>query len=111
MLSATTERRGSERSEDGYVLITLILMVSLLIIAAAAIVPSVGFEIKRDREDELIHRGHERNANVLPALVRGKHRRAPVLRFKRFQLLYADYNCWGQRLWPNCYGPAGSRYE
>jgi len=50
-------RRAFRRSEAGYVLLTLILMVSLLIVAAAAIVPSVAFEIKRDRELEMIHRG------------------------------------------------------
>lgn len=50
-------RRGFGRREDGYVLLTLILMVTLLIIAAAAIVPSISFEIRRDREEEMIHRG------------------------------------------------------
>jgi len=50
-------RRGSRRNEDGYVLLTLILMVSLLILAAAAIVPTISFEIRRDREEEMIHRG------------------------------------------------------
>jgi type II secretory pathway pseudopilin PulG len=50
-------RRGLRRSESGYVLLTLILMVSLLIIAAAAIAPSIAFEIRRDREEEMIHRG------------------------------------------------------
>ena len=50
-------RRGFRRNEQGYVLLTLMLAVSLMIIAAAAIVPSIAFEIKRDREAELIHRG------------------------------------------------------
>jgi type II secretory pathway pseudopilin PulG len=48
-------RRG--RSEEGYVLLSLLLMVALLIVAAAAVLPSISFEIKRDRELELIHRG------------------------------------------------------
>jgi type II secretory pathway pseudopilin PulG len=52
-----TRQRAFRRNENGYVLITLILTVSLLIIAAAAIVPSIAFEIKRDREEEMIHRG------------------------------------------------------
>jgi type II secretory pathway pseudopilin PulG len=57
MIRHSHVRRGSRRNEEGYVLITLILMVSLLIIAAAAIVPTISFEIRRDREAELIHRG------------------------------------------------------
>src|SRR5712671_7508310 len=48
-------RRG--RSEQGYIMLSLLLMVALLIIAAAAVLPSIAFEIRRDREQELIHRG------------------------------------------------------
>jgi type II secretory pathway pseudopilin PulG len=45
------------RSERGYILITLILFVSLLAIAATIMLPVVAFQVKRDREEELIHRG------------------------------------------------------
>lgn len=45
------------RSERGYILITLILFVSLLAVAAMVMLPIVAFEVKRDREEELIHRG------------------------------------------------------
>lgn len=41
----------------GYILITLMLFLSLLAIAALAVLPDVVFQIKRDREEELIHRG------------------------------------------------------
>jgi type II secretory pathway pseudopilin PulG len=41
----------------GYVLLTLLLTFSLLAIAAAVIAPSIAFQIKRDREEELLHRG------------------------------------------------------
>src|SRR5260370_38150285 len=44
-------------AQEGYVLLSLLLMVALLIIAAAGVLPSISFEIKRDREQELIHRG------------------------------------------------------
>jgi type II secretory pathway pseudopilin PulG len=44
-------------SQQGWVLLTLLLAMSLLIIFAAAIVPSITFDIKRDREEEMIHRG------------------------------------------------------
>ncbi len=38
-------------------LLMLMLVVTLLAIAAAAIVPTMAFQIRRDREEELIHRG------------------------------------------------------
>lgn len=44
-------------SEQGYILLTLLLIVSLMIIATAVIVPSIAFEIRREREMELVHRG------------------------------------------------------
>jgi len=44
-------------SEQGYVLLVLILFVALLAIAVTVMLPSIGFELKRDREEELIHRG------------------------------------------------------
>jgi hypothetical protein len=43
--------------ERGYILLTLMLFVALLAIAAAAVAPSITFQIKRDREEEMIHRG------------------------------------------------------
>ena len=45
------------RSERGYILITLILFVALIAVAATVILPIVVFQVKRDREEELIHRG------------------------------------------------------
>ena len=41
----------------GGVMLTLLLAMALMIIFAAAIVPSITFDIKRDREEEMIHRG------------------------------------------------------
>ena len=38
-------------------MMTLLLIMALMIIFAAAIVPEITFEIKRDREEEMIHRG------------------------------------------------------
>jgi type II secretory pathway pseudopilin PulG len=40
----------------GYILITLMLSVTLLALAAMAILPEIAFQIKRDREEEMIHR-------------------------------------------------------
>jgi type II secretory pathway pseudopilin PulG len=50
-------RRHSRKSERGWVMLTLLLAMALLIIFAAAIIPTITFEIKRDREEEMIHRG------------------------------------------------------
>jgi type II secretory pathway pseudopilin PulG len=57
MALKSQSRTAFRRTEDGYVLLTLMLMVTLLILAMAAIVPTISFEIKRDREGEMIHRG------------------------------------------------------
>jgi len=57
----TTQRSQISSShleqERGYVLLTLLLLVCLLAITAATLAPTIAFQIKRDREEELIHRG------------------------------------------------------
>jgi type II secretory pathway pseudopilin PulG len=45
------------RRERGYILLTLMLFVAILAIGAMAWIEKVDFQIKRDREEELIHRG------------------------------------------------------
>jgi type II secretory pathway pseudopilin PulG len=44
-------------SERGYILLMLMLFVALLAIAAGALAPSMAFRARRDREEEMIHRG------------------------------------------------------
>jgi type II secretory pathway pseudopilin PulG len=44
-------------AERGYIMMTLLLVMALMAIFAAVIVSSVTFDIKRDREEEMIHRG------------------------------------------------------
>jgi type II secretory pathway pseudopilin PulG len=51
------QTRRVRRSQDGYILLTLLLAMALMIIFAAVIVPTIKFEIERDREEEMIHRG------------------------------------------------------
>jgi len=51
------QRRRGRRGEDGYILLTLLLAMALIILFAAAIVPTIKFQIERDREEEMIHRG------------------------------------------------------
>jgi type II secretory pathway pseudopilin PulG len=50
-------RRRMARAQEGWVMLTLLLAMALLVIFAAAIVPSITFDIERDREEEMIHRG------------------------------------------------------
>jgi type II secretory pathway pseudopilin PulG len=50
-------RKSVHRSERGYILITLILFVALIAIAAVILAPAFVHQMKRDREEELIHRG------------------------------------------------------
>src|SRR5690242_6865383 len=50
-------RLQTRRSQQGYILLTLMLFVALLAIAAMAVVPTIVFDAKRDREEEMIHRG------------------------------------------------------
>lgn len=52
---ATNDRRP--KRQDGYILIALVLVVALLVIGAAAILPSLVQQVKRDREEEMVHRG------------------------------------------------------
>src|SRR6184192_1785394 len=52
-----TSRSPKRRSEQGYILLMLMLFITLLAIGAAAIAPSIAFQVRRDREEEMIHRG------------------------------------------------------
>jgi len=60
MAFLTSSRRASRwhrTHEDGYVLLAMLLVVALLAITAAVALPSISFTIRRDREQEMIHRG------------------------------------------------------
>jgi type II secretory pathway pseudopilin PulG len=48
---------GTKRHQQGYILLTLLLVMALLAIAATVAAPSIVFQVKRDREEELVHRG------------------------------------------------------
>ena len=45
------------KSEQGYILLMMMLFITILAIGAAAIAPTIAFQVKRDREEEMIHRG------------------------------------------------------
>src|SRR5579862_5917269 len=57
MSFSSPTRRSARQRDSGYIMLTLTLVMALMVIFAAAIVPSITFEIKRDREEEMIHRG------------------------------------------------------
>jgi type II secretory pathway pseudopilin PulG len=50
-------RSPKRKSEQGYILLMMMLFITILAIGAAAIAPSIAFQVKRDREEEMIHRG------------------------------------------------------
>ena len=50
---------GGEGAQRGYILLSLLLVVALISIIAATAASSIAFKIRRDREEELIHRGAE----------------------------------------------------
>ena len=56
MFSLAKTRRVP-RPEQGYVLLTLLLIMAVMGIVAATLVTDLKFEIQRDREEEMIHRG------------------------------------------------------
>ena len=56
-MSCYSPMRSGRREERGYVLLALLLTMAMLVIFAAAIMPTIKFQIARDREEELIHRG------------------------------------------------------
>src|SRR5215831_3361249 len=51
--------RSKSRSQKGYVLLSIMLMVTLMLIALAVEAPRIAQQIKREKEEELIHRGNE----------------------------------------------------
>lgn len=57
MPSPCQKRRTRQTGERGYVLLSLLLMMAIMAIVAATMVTSMKFEIQRDREEEMIHRG------------------------------------------------------
>ena len=57
LLSTHLRRNTSRKSEQGYILLFLMLAFALMAIFAATLVTSIKFDMKRDREEEMIHRG------------------------------------------------------
>ena len=53
----STDPSKSRQRDGGYLLLAILLMMALMIIAATIAAPRVVQQIKRDREEEMIHRG------------------------------------------------------
>src|SRR5215472_4342277 len=51
--------RSKSRSQRGYILLSIMLMMTLMVIALAVEAPRIAQQIKREKEEELIHRGNE----------------------------------------------------
>jgi type II secretory pathway pseudopilin PulG len=52
----SSTRTLKSRHEKGYILLTLLLIMALLAIGAATAASTIAFQIRRDREEEMIHR-------------------------------------------------------
>jgi type II secretory pathway pseudopilin PulG len=52
------QRRGRRR-DSGAMLLAVLFMMAIMVIVALAVAPSMVMQIKRDREEEMIHRGTE----------------------------------------------------
>jgi len=50
-------KTAARNHQQGYILLTMMLSIALVTIAAAAVLPEISQQIRREREDELIHRG------------------------------------------------------
>ena len=64
-------RRGSKPSEEGYVLITVVFMLAIVVLMLSVAAPVVRKDIQRDREIETMHRGKQ-------------YKRAVKLYYKKF---------------------------
>ena len=55
--SGRFRRRSRSHPEQGYILLTLMFLATLIILSLAALAPQLTQQMKRDQEEELIHRG------------------------------------------------------
>ncbi|HVO60012.1 MAG TPA: hypothetical protein VMT53_03710 [Terriglobales bacterium] len=50
-------RRSPSHREQGYILLTLMFLATLIILSLVALAPQITQQVKRDQEEEMIHRG------------------------------------------------------
>jgi len=68
MKRVTTPNSASGSSEDGYLLLAVLVLVALLLISLAIAAPKVAMDLRRDKETEAMHRGMQYGARH-PALL------------------------------------------
>src|SRR5437763_7631352 len=56
LLSKSRRSRRAD-AQSGYILITLMLMASMVVMLLAAVLPKISQQLARDREEEMVHRG------------------------------------------------------
>ena len=71
LLQSTKPDRKQSNAEDGYLLLTVLVMIFLLLLALSVVAPKVAKEIQRDKEQEAVQRGLQ-------------YRRAIQLYYKKF---------------------------
>src|SRR6476469_6884112 len=59
MRSMKSNRSRSRSAESGYVLLAVMLTVTLILVALAVEAPRIAQQIKREKEEEMIHRGKD----------------------------------------------------
>jgi type II secretory pathway pseudopilin PulG len=59
-----TSPRSKSAGEKGYILLSIMLLMTLMVIALTIEAPRIAQQIKREREEELIHRGNEYKAAI-----------------------------------------------
>src|SRR6476646_4027417 len=59
MRSMKSNRSRSRSAESGYVLLAFMLTVTLILVALAVEAPRIAQQIKREKEEELVHRGKD----------------------------------------------------
>ena len=57
--SYSIPRQSNHRGDRGYVLLYLLFLVAVLAISLVTILPTIKFVIKRDQEQEMVHRGEQ----------------------------------------------------
>jgi type II secretory pathway pseudopilin PulG len=58
-MELSMKAKNSQAGEQGYVLLAVMLLITLMIIAMSVEMPRIVQQIKRAKEDELVHRGKE----------------------------------------------------
>src|SRR5689334_7730592 len=57
MLLSRHLRRTARGKQEGYILLFLLLIICIMTIMVATAVTTIKFQIRRDREEEMVHRG------------------------------------------------------